>query len=455
MLFLYRKHPRAFKKRAGRYIPTIKKSIGREEIMKKTTIITILTLILALSCCFFVACGEEERTGIKVVYELEGGIYKNSDSAIEARYGFEEGAKKTIKDLNDIDGNSNVERANYRLVGWYKTKTVDGESVTYSDKWDFEVDEVGDEGVILYAKWVKNTVYQYVVYSSDDSEPIGSYETQVGVPYKEKFVKKAILSVADNREGYTPTGDFYEDKELTMPFNDNFEFEESEEEVVSKPIYARYIKGDYKIIRTASELSALSYSSDGAYKGKSILIMNDIDFEGAEVDFASLFEIDESKFSGDLNDVKPEDIKNYVRFVGIEGYNDSITLSNFVISTNDNYTETDYDGKEIGTVRASLLGDLNGITVKNIAFKNAQLKVIAKRSGVMKKAVVAPLCGLAKNCSFNNVSVEITNYTIVVQLNEPEIVEAKTDGVWSITYRDEGGNEMKNCTVSMAERSEE
>ncbi len=422
--------------------------------MKKTTIITILALILAFSCCFFVACGKEERTGIKVVYELEGGTYKNSDSAIEARYGFEEGAKKTIKDLNDIDDNSNVERANYRLIGWYKTKTVDGENVTYSDKWDFEVDEVGDEGVTLYAKWVKNTVYKYVIYSSDDSEPIGSYETNVGVPFKESFVKKGILAAADNREGYTPTGDFYEDKELTVPFADGFKFEESEEEVASKPIYARYIKGDYKIIRTASELNALSYSSDGAYKGKSILIMNDIDFEGAEVDFASLFEIDESKFSGDLNDAKFEDIKNCVKFVGIEGYNDTITLSNFVVSTNGNYTETDYDGEEIGTVRASLLGDLNGITVKNIAFKNACLKVVADYSGVMNKVVVAPLCGSAKNCSFKNVSVEITEYKVVKLLNKPEIIEAKTDGVWNIAFKNAGGNEIENCTVSMAERSE-
>lgn len=439
--------------------------------MKKTTIITILTLILALSCCFFVACGEEERTGIKVVYELEGGIYKNSDSAIVVYYNYEAEAKRLIKNLNEYkDSNgdsvtdvlfkgSSVIRANYRLDGWYKTKTVDGENVTYSDKWDFEVDEVGDEGVILYAKWVKNTVYQYVVYSSDDPEPIGSYkitDSDEGVSFgKDDYIKNKVLAVACNRKGYTPTGDFYEDKELTVPFNDDFVFEESEEEVVSKPIYARYIEGDYKIIRTASELNALSYSSDGAYKGKSILIMNDIDFEGAKVDFASLFKIDESKFSGDLNNVKPEDVKNYVRFVGIEGYNDSITLSNFVIRTNGNYTETDYDGEEIGTVRASLLGDLNGITVKNIAFKNAQFEVVADYSGVMDKVVVAPLCGMAKNCLFNNVSVEITEYTIKKLLNEPEIVEAKTDGVWNIAYRDEGGNEMQNCTVSMAERFEE
>ncbi len=404
----------------------------------KKTIIVILALICALSC--FVACGgEERRSGIKVVYELEGGTYSNSADAIETRYRFEEGAMRLIKELNDLIEGAKLERQGYRLEGWYTTKEGEGENVAYSNKWDFRSDTVDEGGVTLYAKWVKITMYRYAVYAVDSGaeELIGVYETEFcGIPFSEEaLIKNNVVLAADNREGYTFSGEFFEDAELTIPLDETFEFEESEADVTKK-IYAKYIEGSYKVVKTAEDVKNLVDSNDGAYEDRIIYLANDINLGGSVLNLPSLFATSES---------------GKQKYIGITGAGGVKTISNFKVSA-ETVTENDYDGEETGTVRASLLGDINGITVKNVAFKDVALNVKADRTGSVNKVITAPLCGSAQNCTFENVTVEITSYKVTVLLNDPEIIEAKEGELW---FKDSGNNKTENCQASLAERQEE
>lgn len=409
-------------------------------------ILTIILAVLAVSCLFF-ACGEQNaRTGIKVVYELEGGIYKNSTQAVEIRYTKKDDAGNDveadeikIKSLDDM-GLGSVIKQGYRIEGWYKTKTVNGDEVTYSDKWNFETDLAGKDGVTLYARWVIKAIYKYSVgyYDGDKFVEVGSYETEAGVPFKESFVKKQVLAAADQYDGHTATGEFFTDKDLTQKFDENFAFEESNESQ-TKIVVAKYIEGRYKIINAVADLTAAVDSDDDAYQGKALYIMNDLDFGGGALDMPYLFETDEVKG---------------VRFTGIMGANGVKTVSNFKIATNGKYSQEDYDGNEIGTVRASVFGDLSGVTIKDLNLEKVVFEIAADNSDYMKKVVVAPLCGSAEKCVFENVKVEITEYKVRLLINDPAFEESKTGNVWNVLFKDKGENQIKNCSATVAKREE-
>lgn len=424
------------------------KTITKNNVIKRAIII-ILTL-LCCGCCF-AACGEEERAGFKVVYELEGGRYKNSTEPVEVRYNFKEGAEKTIKALEDLPAGaqSTIENQGYRLDGWYRTKTVDGETVSYSDEWNFSTDIIGEEGVTLYAKWVPITVYKYVIRTSDGAE-VGSYESNTaGLRFS--FVQDDVLKIAYNKEGYTPTGEFFADEALTIPFDNEFKFDESlEDQEVN--VYAKYIEGYYKIVKTADELTELITSDDGAYEGRTIYLLNDIDLDGAQIKLASLFKINENLFTDDerKNGVKPENVKKYEKYVGIEGADGGKKISNFIVNTNGDWFEEDSDGKEIGTVKASLLGDLNGITVKNVSFDNVTMRIVADNSDYMNKVEVAPLCGIASGCAFENVSVNVIECKIRQGANKPEIIKAQSGSAWQLAFKNESST-FKSCSATFAE----
>ena len=430
-----------------------KKQAAKNRVKKmksNKTILTIILVVLAVSCMTF-ACGEQnDRAGIKVVYELEGGVYKNSLKAVEVRYEFGSEAKKRIRSLDDFE-TSSVIKQGYRIEGWYKTKTGEGDDIVYSDKWDFETDEVSESGVTLYARWVINAVYKYSIgyYNGDEFVEVGSYETGADIPFKENFVKKAVLAAADKYEGHTATGEFFVDKDMTEKFDENFAFSESEENQ-TKRIVAKYIEGQYVIINNASDFKNALEKDDSAYKGKALYIMNDIDLGGDAINLWDLFETKDGY--ADASDGKFDE--KLIRFTGIEGAGGVKKIANFVISTDGAYTETDYDGNEVGTVRASLIGDVKGVAIKDVSFEKVELRVAADNSDTMEKVVTAPLCGSAENCTFKNVKVEISAYKVRLFVNDPEFIESRQGGSWKLLYKDEGGNLIENCSATVAEREE-
>ena len=125
----------------------------------------------------------------KVVYALEGGTYKNSKYDVSHYYSVEEGETSKIYPLEKYNETKNpVERSGYKLIGWFKTKTGEGDSATYSDPWNFETDTITSEGVTLYAKWEKLIKYQFVVCCYDEKgeiKELGSYDVQLGAQFED------------------------------------------------------------------------------------------------------------------------------------------------------------------------------------------------------------------------------------------------------------------------------
>lgn len=316
----------------------------------------LLFALVSLSSCR----NEDKYSGkTEVIFELEGGTYQNCTAPVKYYYDLNEG-KFIVEPSNITD--SKVERSGYELMGWYKTKKIDGTEVTYEDEWNFTEDEISEEGVTLYAYWKK--VYKYtfnVCYYDENNElqTLGSYSVKANDKFSD------YLNYANKRLGYTPLG-FYDEEgneitDLTHPGGN---------QDLAINVFVKYIKGTYKIVKNASELKAA--------KNQSIYLMADIDMNGEALNFGDY----KSSFIGN-------------------GY----TISNFTI----NYTASrdslveDFTDSNKKSLCISLFGNTDGAHIENVTFKDAKVVVTTTLSTTFR-IYVAPLSMSTKNSSFENVS---------------------------------------------------
>ena len=187
-----------------------------------------------------------EENVARAVFYLEGGICQNNKEKVSYVYSMEGKETTYIVDPNELK-EDDITRYGYTLQGWYRTKTVDGDKVTYTDKWDFEIDQMTKDGVTLYAYWIKNVVHTYdLYYINEESEEVllGSYIVHQG----EKF--EDYLNYANKRIGYTSIGFFDENGNV---WNNTFTHPGGDEDVNVK-VYTRYIEGDYGVVSNLSTL---------------------------------------------------------------------------------------------------------------------------------------------------------------------------------------------------------
>jgi len=316
----------------------------------------LLFALVSLSSCH----NEDKYSGkTEVIFELEGGTYQNCTAPVKYYYDLNEG-KFIVEPSNITD--SKVERSGYELMGWYKTKKIDGTEVTYEDEWNFTEDEISEEGVTLYAYWKK--VYKYtfnVCYYDENNElqTLGSYSVKANDKFSD------YLNYANKRLGYTPLG-FYDEEgneitNLTHPGGN---------QDLAINVFVKYIKGTYKIVKNASELKAA--------KNQNIYLMADIDMNGEALNFGDY----KSSFIGN-------------------GY----TISNFTV----NYTASrdslveDFTDSNKKSLCISLFGNTDGAHIENVTFKDAKVVVTTTLSTTFR-IYVAPLSMSTKNSSFENVS---------------------------------------------------
>lgn len=316
----------------------------------------LLFALVSLSSCR----NEDKYSGkTEVIFELEGGTYQNCTAPVKYYYDLNEG-KFIVEPSNITD--SKVERSGYELMGWYKTKKIDGTEVTYEDEWNFTEDEISEEGVTLYAYWKK--VYKYtfnVCYYDENNElqTLGSYSVKANDKFSD------YLNYANKRLGYTPLG-FYDEEgneitDLTHPGGN---------QDLAINVFVKYIKGTYKIVKNASELKAA--------KNQNIYLMADIDMNGEALNFGDY----KSSFIGN-------------------GY----TISNFIV----NYTASrdslveDFTDSNKKSLCISLFGNTDGAHIENVTFKDAKVVVTTTLSTTFR-IYVAPLSMSTKNSSFENVS---------------------------------------------------
>lgn len=330
----------------------------------------IIVLIFMVFGIFLTACDEEKNYEgqVKVTFMLEGGTYMNCTNPIVLYFDFQDNESNYICSPTDLT-NQLVEKSGYELVGWYKTKTGEGENASYSNKFDFENDSVGKDGIILYACWDKMIKYSYnVCWYNDTGElkVLGTYSVEEGEKFEDysNFYKRNI--------GYTALG--YYDKD-GKPWNNDFTHPGGESDLAVNVI-VKYIKGTYTIVDNADDLGKLVKTSQNIY------LVNDIDLEGQEFSF--------------------EDYRGTI--IG-NGY----TISNFKL----NYGVSKYDliddfndvGKK--SLCISLFGNTNGAIIKDVSFSNVNIVVETKLS-TTHKIYVAPIAVSMKKTEVSNVNFEGT-----------------------------------------------
>ncbi len=349
--------------------------------MKKTLLLICMFLI---SISLF-ACNDDEinydndENMAKVVFYLEGGKYKTSERPVSYYYDFSSGITQIkIKDPNTIgDVNDQITLSEHHIEGWYQTKEEVNGVVTYSNKWDFENDYMTKEGITLYAKWKKNSVYKYeLFYKQDLSEiKIGEYTVVEGQKFNANYIEYLEGYEDGAIENKTIIG--YLDSEGN-PWNPEFVHPGGDEDTNVK-VLCNTIEGEYKVVKTANEFS------QAIKNNKNIYLANDINFKAKELSFES--------YSGEI-------------------LGNNFKLSNFTIKYND-FTlvdSIDDPNQKNNHVYISLFSELNDTIIKNLTIDDVQIELTTRNKKIVK-VVVAPLAIKASNVSLINVNMSV-NFTV-------------------------------------------
>ena len=334
-------------------------------------LLMFLGIVAMLSAC---SGGGRDLTGmVKVVYELEGGIYQNCDRAVTQYY--ERGDGAVLATDPETLSKRSITRSGYTLEGWYRKKTVSGEDVTYSEKWNFATDKVPEDGLTLYARWVRDIRYTYeVCYLDDDGNTVvlDSYETDAGKPFNSYYANL----FGKLRTGYTALDGVYDrdggewDSSFTHPGGD---------EDTAVQVYLHFIKGTYKLVHNVNELMTA--------KTQNIYLVNDIDFEGGS-------------------------------FSGFDSYRGTIegnghVIKNFRLSYDNTKSGLVNDpdlSDEGGLLRIGIFRELSGATLRNLSFTDFTIDVNVGYPAT-KTIIIAPLAVKAENTVLENVSVS-GSYTV-------------------------------------------
>lgn len=335
----------------------------------KQKVFIIATILLLLTLCLAGCSSERSYEGLtKIVFELEGGSYQNSELPITHYYDFEEGSENTIAEPTALS-KENVSRTGYKLDGWYTTKTQNGEETVYSGKWDFETDKVTTEGITLYAKWSKAISLTYnVCYLDEQSQQkvvLGTYNVVAGDKFSD------YMDYARRRSGYAFLGAFKDAD--GGDWDENFTHPGGESDL-AVDVYATYVKGIFSVVRTADELKRA--------KSANIYLMSDIDMGGAELSFADYRKV----FEGNGH-----------------------TISNFKISYSSGRYDlvNDFEDENNKSLCISLFGNAENATIRNVNFANASVEINTTLSTIYK-IYVAPICVSVKGTTIENVTVDLS-----------------------------------------------
>lgn len=314
---------------------------------------------LILLCVFCITgCGNNnaEPKGIKVVYELNGGVFQNCTLPIKQYYEFDENSKRLIKSP-EVLAKTSILKSGYTLEGWYK-------DANFNVKWDFEKDEIPLDGITLYAKWNKDIKFSYNVCYYDENDEIkvlGTYEVKEGEVFDD------WRGFADDRKNYTALNFVDENGEI---WDKTFKHPGGDEDLAIN-VFVEYIDGEFELVSTAKELKNA--------RTKNIYLLNDIDFNGDEFSFSSYNKI----FKGN-------------------GY----TVKNFkvLIKGDKSSGVDDHLDSSLKAVYGSVFGNLNNATITDVTFENVEF-VVNVGYDLINKVYISPLCVNMTNSNIKNVSI--------------------------------------------------
>ena len=177
----------------------------------------------------------------------------------------------------------------YVIAGWARGEKDDDGNVTFQtnasgevDYWDFDNDVVRDESFTLYAVWIRR--YSVVIYSPD-GEVAATYYLPNNNDTSAEITENNLTNVLpelDKEAKHTYLDEFYysedmtEDSRVTFPFT----YEKGEERELS--VYASWVEGNFKIVRTADDVNTALRNGRGLY------LLNDVDCEAEKSIFCPL-----------------------------------------------------------------------------------------------------------------------------------------------------------------------
>ena len=393
--------------------------------------VTGMCLIAGLS-----ACKEEDAfKGVPVVFELEGGTFKNSQRAIRYYYDLPEGASAKILRPEQHDSRYEVTMPGYHIPedGWCRKKEVkDDGTVIYSDPWDFESDTIsyGDEGITLYAAWKPDIWYTYDVCYYDENgevQVLGSYEAIGDMRFND------ILSYADSRYGYTAMREMKNGQLQVVYYDESGEVWDDDfvhpggETSLAIKVFVKYLTGRFTYVTDAAGLKK------AASNGENVYLYNDIDMEGATFNG---FKNGAGNYTGTF-------LGNTHRIYNFKLGYDAGTLIN----------DDDFGGSNILCV--SLFGRLSGATIKEVSFEQVTVELgieLSKTQGLWFAPIgVKAVNSTVQDVSFsgsvtlkklnNNVKAN-QNYTVTTDAHvcKKDDASSVTGGTINVVYKNEVEN---------------
>lgn len=343
--------------------------------VKKYLFLVFIIFLLTLSSCGEQGYNVDGKT--LVTFELEGGSYKQATNPVKHYYDLEQNETCHIFNINEINaGKDKVLRAGYEFGGWFKNKTDNNGIITYSNEWSFDDDKISTNGITLYAKWTKVYFYRYEVGYMDNNDNfvrLGYYDVKQGDTFKD------LQGYATKRSDILCTPIGFLDESL-QPWDDDYKHPGGDQDLTIRVI-ADYIPGLYKIIKTKDDLILASRSATSK-----MYLMNDIDLEGAEINF---------------KDFKGEIVGN------------NYTISNFKLkytsAKSDLVEIKDIDGIEDvpgKSLALSLFNNMKKAKIKDVSFLNFDIVVTTNNTLLTGNIYLLGIGSKLEEVELNNVTIK-------------------------------------------------
>ncbi len=276
----------------------------------KTKLLILLTALLSLfilAGCSFTETKEDimEKYNLtaQVTYYSNGGEFENRSSKKTIYYQ----AGTPALDIGHVkpsSGSADISRPKYTFEGWYFVVEIDektGECVL-GEKVDFtQLLNEGDNWVVA-AMWLPEVVVNvYLVAENNGTVPVDTSKSAIAVSelkdgdligafeyetsgYVEEISPEDYFSFAVKDSAYTFIN-YYVDKECTTPVE--FPIARAKENL---NIYARYIEGDWTLIKTGAKLATLIFNDKKVEADEKFWIANDIDCKNYTVSALTSFD---------------------------------------------------------------------------------------------------------------------------------------------------------------------
>ena len=278
--------------------------------IKKAILLVVLTLALLVLAA---GCSAAEnpyqvnnKTGynISIKFDANGGFFATNTAVIVDSYNLsalpkDSNGEAKIALLSPDDPQRGKEaftavKNGYFLAGWYTQRTVDGEKVTYANKWDFEKDVysvkvdgayTADEPVLtLYAAWIpllEIEIYDLNSGSMVNSVTFSPLETDmehIQLPTQDEKTGSVLMGKFPKYDGYT-WGDVYLDAEGNQKLEATqiahpgiVNYDNATVENAKMKLYVDYMEGEWFQITSAKQLVS-NASVSGNY-----ILNADLDF---------------------------------------------------------------------------------------------------------------------------------------------------------------------------------